>query len=299
MAYTFKEIVIIYNPNSTGDSETNAKRLAEQLTDRLPRVKTQLLETTHRGHAEEIGAEYARRNVSALLVSSSGDGGYNELINGVLTHGSTNLATCVLPSGNANDHYHATAEELLLQRIVRGETQKIDVLKVVGQRNGQEWHRYAHSYVGIGLTAYIGRKLNQTDLNPINEKWLVLKYILKLRHVTVRRRGERRWKRYRSLVVANINRMSKYVQLSGKSTVTDGEAELYVLRARSILWLIRYVATGIVTGLHLTEQKSSFNYEMKSVRDIQCDGEVFSLDAASEVSVRVQPRTMRIISLTL
>ncbi len=293
MTYPFKEIIIIYNPNSTGDSKTNAKQLAEQVRGALPSVKVSLFETTHRGHAEELGAQYAKDNASVLLISSSGDGGYNELINGVMDHENTNVATCVLPSGNANDHYHATTDDSLVDRIVSGKVRYMDVLKIRGKQTGKTWQRYAHSYIGIGLTAYIGEKLTEADLNPLREKWLVIKYLLKFGHVTLRLDGDDSWHRYASVVVANINRMSKYVQLSNATETDDGEAELYALRSSSFIQLVKYFLMSATVGLKATRRKSTFEYVAKGNHAVQCDGEVFRLDGGVTTTISVNAHVLR------
>lgn len=52
------KVIIIYNPNSTGDSESNAKELARQL--RKDKVTVETRPTKHAGHGEEIAARLAR-----------------------------------------------------------------------------------------------------------------------------------------------------------------------------------------------------------------------------------------------
>jgi diacylglycerol kinase (ATP) len=132
MEYPFKRIIILYNPVSTGDSLDNAEELQKKLETSLSKtVKIELFPTQYPGHAEEIGAKYAKKP-DTLLVSSSGDGGYNELVNGVLSQDGHRATVCVLPSGNANDHYQATNELDVSTMIIKGETHKIDALKLRG-----------------------------------------------------------------------------------------------------------------------------------------------------------------------
>lgn len=292
MAYPFTEIIILYNPNSTGPSEDNAKGLKEDLTGKLPKSVSLKVKATKRpGHAEEIGAEYAKQDSRALLVSSSGDGGYNELINGVLQHDTKHVAVAVLPSGNANDHHHATADDDLIDRIVAGKTTLMDVLEVTATKDGQPWTRYAHSYVGIGLTAYIGEKLTEAELNPINEKWLVAKYLLKFGHVTLKLDDAKQWRHYCSVVIANIDRMSKRVQLSNSASMTDGKAEVYVLRSRSVWGILKYLIRGATAGLTPWKRTKELCIDMKHDYEIQLDGEI-ALDQKVKVTVRAQSRKL-------
>lgn len=295
--YPFDEIVIIYNPNSTGNSEDNAKALAKELRAEVPRVSVRLRKTTHAGHAKEIGEKYAAKDANALLVSSSGDGGYNELVNGVLAHKTKRLAVAVLPSGNANDHHHATAEASLLDRITIGEAEQIDVLKIEGVRNGRDWQHYAHSYVGLGLTAYIGRKLTEAELNPLLEKWLVVKNLFTFNHITVRPPGAGQWQRYQSIVFANISRMSKVLKMPESTDMKEGELEMYTIKRRSLVYtLSRLLATAAV-GDDPAWRGQKYSLEIKRAIEVQCDGEVFRLDGGTIIEVRVLKRVLRVLSV--
>ena len=194
MAYPFTKIAIIYNPNSTGDSKQNAEELADHLKKQLPESVVIALEATqHAGHAEDLAHELASGKQKVLLVSSSGDGGFNEVLNGLLAADNPNAAAVVLPSGNANDHHVATSSKSVKQRILRPKLESIDAIKVTAVKKGKKFERYAHSYVGVGLTAYIGKKLAEAKLNPINEKWLVLKYLILFKSVVLRVDPDTRW----------------------------------------------------------------------------------------------------------
>src|SRR4051812_48781666 len=104
----YTAISIIYNPKSTGASKANAFDLVKQLRHTPVAGLVRVTPTFFPGHAETLAYDLARSGERPLVISSSGDGGYNEVVNGVLkaqTEGAT--PTCgLLPSGNANDHYH-------------------------------------------------------------------------------------------------------------------------------------------------------------------------------------------------
>ena len=105
-ARRFESIVIIFNPNSTGD----APRLAEQLKDRLAELlpypaDVRLQPTEHAGHAVDLARQAAAAGGDrVLVVSVSGDGGYNEVVNGVMQSGNRDAVCAVMAAGNANDH---------------------------------------------------------------------------------------------------------------------------------------------------------------------------------------------------
>lgn len=297
MKHPFELILILYNPKSTGDSEVNAKQLADDLKERLPDAVTiQTRATKHAGHAEEIGADYAKKDTRVLLVSSSGDGGYHELINGVLQHTSRNVATAVLPSGNANDHHHATAQRELVSRIVGGKTTKIDVIKIATKIDSAQWERYAHSYAGVGLTAYIGDKLNQTKLTPLKEKLLALKYILRFRQVAVTTSLDAASHHYSSIVIGNIGRMSKFIKLGTNTSVDDGLFEVYETRTRSFVGTMGALLFGSAFGLRERKKAKSYSLTSAKALQLQCDGEVVMVDAGAAidfVAAHERLRTLR------
>lgn len=292
MRYPFTEIVIIYNPNSTGPSKQNALDLQKSLKKKLPKtVKLTTKGTKDVGHAEEIGGAYAKKDSKTLLVSSSGDGGYNELVNGVLRYKTKQVTVAVMPSGNANDHHHSTATDDLVTRIVAGKTRKIDVIEVSATKDGKPWKRYAHSYVGLGMTAYIGEKLTKADLNAWNEKWMVLKYMLKFSHVTLKLEGDKIPKRYSNVIFANIDRISKVISLSSDAKVDDGKFEVYTSPAGSIWQIVSYLIKGATIGLKSEKTTDSFTYKAQKYQEVQLDGEVTSL-AQSEVTVRLRTKML-------
>src|SRR4051812_41454633 len=80
----YSKICIIYNPNSTGRSQRKAKDLQRQLRERLPDIPAVCLATEYAGHARELAFDIAQSEKKPLIISASGDGGYNEVINGVM-----------------------------------------------------------------------------------------------------------------------------------------------------------------------------------------------------------------------
>ena len=77
----FDTIVLIYNPKSTNDAQAKAEDFKADLKKIHYRAK--LAPTDHRGHAREIAKHYVAKYSNPLIISVSGDGGYNEVVNGV------------------------------------------------------------------------------------------------------------------------------------------------------------------------------------------------------------------------
>ena len=149
----FDRVVLIFNPASTGDASALAAELCAELQRRQPDLPVTLQPTEHAGHARDLARDAARTG-RPLLVSVSGDGGYNEVVDGAMQAGNDAAVCAVLPAGNANDHRRATREQPLADAIVTGSVTRIDLLRLtVG--GSSPTTRYAHSYVGLGLTPVV------------------------------------------------------------------------------------------------------------------------------------------------
>src|SRR5829696_1419713 len=126
---TFDRIVLVFNPHSTGNAPRSAEDLRAELARRLPDVPLELSPTEHAGHARDL-ARKAAGTGSPLIVSVSGDGGYNEVVNGVMDAGNDDAVCAVRAAGNANDHRRTTRERPLADAIVAGDVRRIDLLKL-------------------------------------------------------------------------------------------------------------------------------------------------------------------------
>lgn len=279
------KIIIIYNPNSTGNGKQNAQALQAQITT----IPVTLKPTEHAGHAEEIVQQLDSDKTTTMVISSSGDGGYHEVVNGILSrkHDGSQLIAGLLPSGNANDHYNAVHSGDTAQRIIQGDTQAVDVLKVTIN----DWERYAHSYVGIGVTPHIGEKLTEAKLNPLTEAWLALRYFLNFRPVKIQ--TDTGIHRYDSLIFSNIERMSKYLTLSKDAKIDDGKFEVTGSKTGTFGKLFKHLFKASTIGLS-EEATHVTSYTFTSYRplSIQLDGEVYHFQANSTVSISITQKAL-------
>jgi diacylglycerol kinase family enzyme len=91
---------LVVNPNAT----TTTPRTRDVLVHALAAEHDiTVVETNHRGHAEEIGRQALEERVD-VVVALGGDGTVNEVVNGVLTHGPSPDVPIVtaVPAGSAN-----------------------------------------------------------------------------------------------------------------------------------------------------------------------------------------------------
>lgn len=292
----FTSIAIIYNPNSTGPSHKLARELKQQIRDVAPHTKVQLIATRHAGHAEELAYELAQSTSRPLIISSSGDGGYNEVINGLLkaqSEGAHPVAG-LLPAGNANDHYHNVHRgNDLATRIIRGRNQILDVLELNATVNGRPYKRYAHSYIGFGLTPEIGAELNKVDLNWLREIGIVAKGLLRLRPVKIRRNGS--VKSFDSIILSNVGTMSKYMKLAKRASVHDGKFEITAFRKHSKSKLIRNLVHASTVGFENARQLRRYTFQTVRPLAVQLDGEIHKIDRNSKVTVTISQQSLRCI----
>lgn len=290
MKYT--AVAIIYNPNSTGSSEDSAKAFAKRLRKQLPNQPIDLIGTEYPGHADEIAYTLSVASKHPLIISSSGDGGYHEVINGIMKarHEGYDPTAGLLPAGNANDHYRNLHDKDILEDIEKGRRHEIDVLKLTGKVDGKRFVRYGHSYIGFGLTPFVARELNKTKLNFFNQIWIVTKALLNLR--TVRLIIDKKARRYDSIIFSNVDSMSKVLKVSQPSRINDGKFEVTIFRRRNKLKLISQLLKASTVGV--TEDARVKKFSLKTVRRtlVQIDGEITALDADSTVTVTIEHQAL-------
>lgn len=288
-------IAIIYNPKSTGPGQRLAQRLKRQLASRAPRETVQIIPTKRQGHAEELAAELTRRHKHPLIISASGDGGYNEVVNGITSaNGFTKRPVAgLLPAGNANDHYREQHGDNLAQAIARHDEKPIDLLSLTARSGGRILQRYAHSYIGVGLTPEAGHKLNESRFKLFSEVWIVAKVLLFLQSVRLVVNGEVR--HYDSLVFSNVSRMSKILKLSETAHPDDGRFEVTAFRRRNKPQLIASLLKATTRGLKNDKHVKRYTFKTTARTLVQLDGEILRVDANTRVTVRIAPKALRCI----
>jgi diacylglycerol kinase family enzyme len=291
----YSTIAVIYNPNSTGSGEKLARQFEAKVREQLPKQKIELVQTEHAGHGEELSYEIAKASKHPLIVSSSGDGGYHDVVNGAMRATREGFAptTSLLPAGNANDHYTNLHTTDLVEQIVSGEPGRIDVLKITSKVEGRKFRRYAHSYIGFGLTPFVGDALNKEKLNPVKEVFVVARALLTIK--PVRLKIGRKPRAYESVIFSNIDVMSKYLKISQPSSVTDGKFEVTIFTRRNKLRLILLLLDTSLRGVKEDTQVRKFSLKTVNETLVQADGEIFTLDAKTRTIISVEKQALQTI----
>jgi diacylglycerol kinase family enzyme len=287
---SFDRIVIIFNPHSTGNAPRSAEELRDELAHRLPGVPLELSPTQHAGHARDLAREAAARG-RPLVVSVSGDGGYNEVVNGVMDAGNDRAVCAVHAAGNANDHRRTTRERPLADAIVAGDMRRIDLLRLTVGSGPDTRTRYAHSYIGVGLTPVVAVDLEKGGKGSWREILSVVRGFSRFRPFPIRLEDGRR-RRIDSLVFANIAEMAKYAKLSEDSAPDDGRFEVITQRHTSKLAVLATAIRAATRGLGPQPSATHYGFTTLAPMPLQLDGELVELDADTPVAVDIAPRAL-------
>ncbi len=290
---SFDRIVLVYNPHSTGNAPRAAEELRSELTRRLPAVPLELSPTQHAGHAREL-ARKAAASGRPLIVSVSGDGGYNEVVNGVMDAGNEDAVCAVHAAGNANDHRRVTREHPLAEAIVAGDVRRMDLLRLTVGSGPGALVRYAHSYIGVGLTPVVAVDLEKGGKGSWREIVSVVRAFSRFRPFPIRLENGRR-RSIDSLVFANISEMAKYAILSEDGRPDDGRFEVITQRRTGKLRVLATAIRAATRGLGPQPKATHFAFTTLAPMPLQLDGELLELDADTAVAVDIAPRALATI----
>ncbi len=290
----FDRIVLIYNPVNRRVLLTLAESVRRELGRRLPDVPVVSVATKHAGHARDLASDAATTG-RPLIVAVSGDGVYNEVVNGVLDVSGNEALAAVAAGGNANDHRRSTRRMPLVDAIVaahaRGRARHLDLLRLTVRSADGEWNQYAHSYIGFGLTPLMAVGLKRDRKGTIAELFSVLRTFSTLTPVEILRTDGRR-ELYDSLVFANVARMAKYGRLSNTARPDDGQFEV-VSRRHGHRWRIAVMALrAVTTGLGAQAHVSRVEFTTVDSVPVQIDGEVFHLAPNSGLIIDCAPHAL-------
>jgi diacylglycerol kinase (ATP) len=287
----YDRVVLIFNPHSTGQAQQRAEDLRADLSRRAMSLPVDLLPTEYAGHATEL-ARAAAEVGAPLVVSVSGDGGYNEVVNGVMQAGNERAVAAVSAAGNANDHRRTTKERPMAEAIAHGTVTRIDLLRLRASGPDGDLVRYAHSYIGLGLTPVVAVDLEKGGKGSLREVVSVVRSFAKFRPFEIQTEDGTR-QRFDSLVFANIAQMAKVATLAedpGKPD--DGLFEVITL-AHTAKW--RILATAIkasTTGLGKQPSVRSYAFATVTPMPLQVDGEVIDFPAGTTVRVDIVARAL-------
>ncbi len=288
----FSKIVVIYNPNSTGNSAEIATKLQKEVEEKFPSLPIELQETKRPGHGEKLAYTAAIAQPNTVIVSVSGDGGYNEVVNGAMQAVNEKKGSpicALLPGGNANDHYSNVAKRPLIEGLTDEGIEEIDLLEVTSA----SIHRYAHSYAGLGLTSVIGKELNRHSLTALKEILISAKAYRELTPITIQ--TDDKDITFYSILATTIPSMAKYLTLTKHNDLRDGTFNLLIWNYTSKLKLTMTLLKSAI-GIKIPSKKVTlFSFTTPSKISMQLDGEIIELPAHDKVTIAIKQCGLRTI----
>lgn len=229
------------------------------------------------------------------MVSVSGDGGYNEVVNGVMQSGNDRASCAVLAAGNANDHRRSTEQVPLAQGIAAGAVSRIDLLRLSARGAAGGLVHYAHSYIGLGLTPVTALELEKGDKGSLRELFSVVRAFGRFRPFEIEADDGSR-ERFDSLVFANITQMAKVATLADQtSTPDDGFFEVIALRHTAKWRILTMALKASTVGLGEQPSVRSYTFTTVSPLPLQVDGELLHLPGGAIVRVDIASRALQTV----
>ncbi len=282
LAPHFDRAVLIFNPARPGMG-ARIEVLEQELLAALPDMKVQIQPTAFAGHARDLARSAASKG-SPLIISVSGDGGYNEVVNGVMDVSTTRAVCTVLPAGNANDHFRSMPVRQLTEAVRHGSVRRMDLLRITLSGEGADQIQYAHSYIGFGLTPLMAIGIEKGGKGKIRELFSVTRTLSGLEPFELER-PDGATAQFDSLVLAIISRMAKYGTVSEKNNPNDGQFEVVTL-PHSGRWRMALMTLRAVTlGLGRQPSVSSYSFTTRNAIPCQIDGEVVHVPANTQIFV--------------
>jgi diacylglycerol kinase family enzyme len=257
--------------------------LQRELAADLPGLPVDLLPTEYAGHARALARTEAGRG-APLILSVSGDGGYNEVVNGVMDVPGSKAVCTVIPAGNANDHFRSLPARTLPAALPTGGVRHMDLLRVAFRSGSREEVQYAHSYVGFGLTPLMAIGIEKGGKGKVLELISVARTLRRLKPFELVR-DDGATAKFDSLILANISRMAKYGTVSESRYPDDGRFEVVTLPHAGLMKMALMTLRAVTLGLGHQPSVTSYAFSTRNAVPCQIDGEVVHIQAGTHVRV--------------
>src|SRR3712207_145612 len=188
-----------------------------------------------------------------------------------------------MPAGTDKDHPRAPLRRPLAEAIARGGVEHLDLLRIAVDDEPPRW---AHSYVGLGITPAVALELEKGGKGSIREVITTIRGFARFRpfEVVLDEGGRTS---FDSLILANTAEMAKYATLSDAGDPADGRFEVVTIPAVGRVRLLWIAIRAAVRGLGPQPTEKRFGFTTSSPSPVQLDGEVLELDADRHVVVEI------------
>ncbi|GAB4420624.1 MAG: diacylglycerol kinase family lipid kinase [Anaerolineales bacterium] len=306
--------LVIVNPTSgRGYAEKAIPVLESEL--RRHKLDFDLIRTERPWHAAEIAKQAVIEGKYQVIVTASGDGTANEVINGIMQARQESrrneVALALLPVGTGNDMGYGLGIRGKLEEnialLARNERKKIDIGLVKGgdYPNG----RYFVNGVGIGFDAMVG-------FVAVKIRWArgLLAYLIaviqtiffyyKAPAVEISFNGQTLKQDSLMVSIMNGQRMGGGFYMAPDGNPGDGQFDLCIVSAPSqlrIFGLVPYFLKGTQASQPEITTGQAQTITVKAVRGnlpAHCDGETLC-EAGQELSIEILPQAIDFVTTEL
>lgn len=291
----FDRIAIIANPASTRNGYHKARVLEKKLhrVARSTPINVELIPTQYARHAQDLVYSDCLGFKRPLVISVSGDGGFHEVVEGVMrlkSEAKIDATVGLLKAGNANDHFHSVVKmsaDQLIECALKGHATRIDLLEFRISSRGEERTIFTPSYAGFGLTAEAADQLSLRHYGPVAQYFLLPQHTFK-RHRPIRivAGGEERL--LSSLSFHNIDRMAKQLKFP-QVQPDNGKMAMLAIGDIGKLRIIKLALHGATKGFKNLPETSAFSFQVLDDTLAQFDGEVYPIEAGSYIKAICLP----------
>jgi diacylglycerol kinase (ATP) len=295
-----KRYLVIVNPVSRGGK---AQEEGIWLLNRLKKagVDYEALFTERAGHAEEMVVKWAED--FDVVVSVSGDGTTNEIINGIMKAPSTDLKLAMFPAGTADDFacnmgYDRKDRELALKAILGDTYRTIDLIRYDD--------RYAAVSFGLGVDseiaagAYKWKKLRIPAYFYSGLK-ICFFHPRKRYHVRFDYDGQEFEDWVLIAILCNAPLFGRYIKIHPEARMNDGVLGLTIGREMPNVYGLVLFGFACLGGRHGFSRKVSYHQvrnmrvECKTDTYAQIDGEVFHFEKGRVINLSVVPEALKVL----
>ncbi len=295
-----RRYLVIVNPVSRGGK---AQAEGMWLLNRLKRqnVNYEALFTERAGHAEEMVQKWAED--FDVVVSVSGDGTANEIINGIMKVPAADLKLAMFPAGTADDFasnmgYERKDKEQALKAILGRSYRTIDLIRYDD--------RYAAVSFGLGIDSEIADgayKWKRFRIPAYFYSGLKKCFFNRRKryHVRFDYEGQTFEDWVLISILCNAPLFGRYIKINPGAKMNDGLLGLTIGTEMPNVYGLLLFAFACMGGRHGFSRKVSYHQvrqmrvECKSDTYAQIDGEVYKFDQGRVINLSVVPQALRVL----
>jgi diacylglycerol kinase (ATP) len=295
-----RRYLVIVNPVSRGGK---AQEEGIWLLNRLKKagVEYEFLFTERAGHAEEMVVKWAED--FDVVVSVSGDGTTNEIINGIMKVPSAELKLAMFPAGTADDFacnmgYDRKDKEQALRAILGDSCRTIDLIRYDDRYAAVTWGLGVDSEIADGAYKWKRFRIPAYFYSGLRKCFFEER---KKYHVRFDYEGQIFEGNVLISILCNAPVFGRYIRINPNARMNDGLLDLTLGREMPNVYGLVLFGCACLGGRHGFSSLVSYHQvremrvECKSDTYAQIDGEVFKFDAGKVINLSTVPQALKVL----